>query len=173
MTMTELVSRRGEYIRASAAEAWRALTDPDLTEQYLEGSRIRSTWRVGDPITYLAPDRVTPLLEGKLLEVVPNRRLVFECRLLFDPVFAAENPHRETFEIEDYGDVCFLTATFDQYQPNSAAYAFACNARGGMDLTGSSLKSLLETGQPIKLQMAGDGGTFGRPTSSAARPAAN
>jgi len=152
--MTELVSRRGEYIRASAAEVWRALTDPDLTEQYLRGCRVQSTWREGDSITYLVADGVTPFLEGKLLEVIPSRRLRFECRLLFDPAFAAEKPHRETFEIEEHGDVCYLTATFDQYQPNSAAYRFACDARGGMDLTGSSLKSLLETGQPINLEMA-------------------
>ena len=154
MTNADLVSRRGEYIRASASEVWRALTDPDLTAKYLRGARVQSTWRKDDPITYLAADGHTPFLQGKLLEVIPNRRLVFECRLLFDPVFAAEKPHRETFEIEEYGDVCYLTATFDQYQPDSAAYAFACDARGGMDLTGSSLKSLLETGQPITLETA-------------------
>lgn len=151
--MTELKSNRGEYIRASAADVWRALTDPDMTEQYLGDARVQSTWRAGDEITYLAPDGVTRLLEGKLLEVVPNRRLVFECRLLWDPRFAAEEPHREAFEIEDFGDVCLLTATFDQYQPDSLSYAFACDSRGGMDLTGSSLKSLLETGTPIKLAM--------------------
>jgi len=151
--MTELKSRRGEYIRASAADVWRALTDPDMTEQYLGGARVQSTWRPGDEIAYLAPDGVTRLLEGTLLEVVPNRRLVFECRLLWDPRFAAEKPHREAFEIEDFGDVSFLTATFDQYQPDSLSYAFACDSRGGMDLTGSSLKSLLETGTPIRLPM--------------------
>jgi uncharacterized protein YndB with AHSA1/START domain len=149
--MTELVSKRGEYIRASAAEVWRALTDPDMTEQYLRGARVQSTWVPGDEIAYLLPDGATRLLEGKLLEVVPNRRLVFECRLLFDPRFAAEKPHRETFEIDDLGEVCYLTATFDEYEPNSLSYAFACDSRGGMDLTGSSLKSLLETGTPIKL----------------------
>jgi len=149
--MTELVSRRGEYIRAPAADIWRALTDPDMTEQYLGGARVQSTWQPGEAITYLAPDGVTRLLEGRLIEVVPNRRLVFECRLLWDPRFAAERPHRETFEIDDLGDVCFLSATFDQYQPDSLSYAFACDSRGGMDLTGSSLKSLLETGAPIKL----------------------
>ena len=149
--MTELRSKRGEYVRASAADVWRALTDPDLTEQYLGGARVQSTWRPGDEITYLAPDGVTRLLEGKLLEVVPTRRLVFECRLLWDPRFAAENPHRETFEIEDFGDVCFLMATFDQYEADSLSYAFACDSMGGMDLTGSSLKSLLETGTPIRL----------------------
>ena len=149
--MTELVSKRGEYIRASTADVWRALTDPDMTEQYLGGARVRSTWQPGGEITYMAPDGITRLLEGKLLEVVPNRRLVFECRLLWDPRFADEEPHRETFEIDDLGDVCFLMATFDQYEPDSLSYAFACDSRGGMDLTGSSLKSLLETGTPIKL----------------------
>ena len=102
---------------------------------------------------------MTRLLEGRLLEVVPNRRLVFECRLLWDPRFAAEKPHREAFEIEDFGGVCFLTATFFQYQPDSLSYGFACDSRGGMDLTGSSLKSLLETGKPIRLAMGAGGST--------------
>ena len=150
--MKELKTKRGEYIRASASQIWQALTDPDMTEQYLGGSRIQSSFQPGAEITYVAPDRSTRLLEGTLLEVEPNRRLVFKCRLLFDPRFAAEQPHRESFEIEEFeAGVCKLTATFDQYQPGSLAYEFACDTRGGMDLTGSSLKSLLETGRPIQL----------------------
>lgn len=147
--MPELISKRSEYIRASASEVWRALTDPDLTEQYI-GTRVQSTWQVGDEIRYVTADG-NVMLEGTLLEVVPNRRLVYECRLLWEPRFAAEKSHRETFEIEDFGDVCKLSAVFDDYEPDSPSFAFACDSRGGMDLTGSSLKSLLETGSPLFL----------------------
>ena len=152
--MEELVTRRGEYIRASASEIWRALTDPEMSQQYL-GARVHSTWLPGDEIGYYSPDGSMKLTEGTIVEALPNRRLVFMARHLFDPAFAAEKPHRETFEIEEFGEVCRLTAIFDQYEPNSASYGFACDTRGGMEFTGSSIKSLLETGTPIHREVLG------------------
>lgn len=81
-----------------------------------------------------------------MLEVEPRRRLVFECRLLFDPAFAADSPHRETFVVEEMSEICKLTATFDRYAPDSPTYRFSAD---GMPRTGSALKSLLETGEAL------------------------
>jgi uncharacterized protein YndB with AHSA1/START domain len=143
--MSDMTVTREEYIRASADQVWQALTDPAVTAQYVfGGARVQSTWRPGDDIIYLSPDGSTRLLEGMLLEVEPRRRLVLECRLLWDPELAADSPHRETFEIEEMGDICKLTATFDRYAPGSLVYQ-----QCGMAMTGSSLKSLLETGEAL------------------------
>ncbi|HEX5501659.1 MAG TPA: SRPBCC domain-containing protein [Thermomicrobiales bacterium] len=145
--MSERVLRREEYIRASADQVWRALTDPEVTARYaFGGARVQSTWRVGDEIHYLTPDGAGRLLEGTLLEVERGRRLVLSCRFLGDPRLAADRPHRETFEIEDLGELCKLTATFDHYAPDSPAYQHCAL---GMAMTGSSLKSLLETGAAL------------------------
>jgi hypothetical protein len=136
------------YIRTTAEELWRALTDGDLSVQYV-GARVQSTWRPGDEIVYLTPEGSAHLVEGTLLEVVPNRRFVFEGRLLLDPALAADSPHRELFEIEDLGGgVCRCTATFDGYAPGSPTLAF--QGQGNMQMCGSSLKSLLETGEPLQ-----------------------
>ena len=43
------------YIRTTAQELWRALTDGDLSVQYV-GARVESTWRPGEEIVYLTPD---------------------------------------------------------------------------------------------------------------------
>jgi len=143
MVSTDLVHKRTAYIRASADDVWRALTDPSLTIRYV-GTRVESTWKPGDQLIYLAPDSDQKLLEGTLLEVEPGRRLVLECRWLFSPEMAAEQPHREVFEIEPLGEVTKLTATFDGYEEGSAAY-FACD----MARTGDGLKYLLETGKDL------------------------
>jgi uncharacterized protein YndB with AHSA1/START domain len=141
--MSELTLTRTAYIKAPAAEVWRALTDPQLTVQYV-GGRVQSTWRPGDEVAYLAPDSDEKLLLGRLLEVEPNRRLVLECRWLFTPELAADKPHREVFELEPMGEITRLTATFDGYEPGSPAY-LACD----MARTGENLKSVLETGAPL------------------------
>src|SRR5262245_14365220 len=106
------------YIRTTPVELWRALTDGDLSVQYV-GARVESSWRPGEEIVYLSPDRTTRLVQGTLLEVVPNRRFVFDGRLLADEALATDRPHRELFEIEDLGDICRCTAVFDQYAPHS------------------------------------------------------
>ena|SRR5438105_1562106 len=54
------------YIRTTADELWRALTDGDQSVQYV-GARVQSTWRSGDEIVYLSPDGTTTrLVEGTL-----------------------------------------------------------------------------------------------------------
>jgi uncharacterized protein YndB with AHSA1/START domain len=140
--MPQLTKSRTAYIKAPADQVWRALTDPALTIQYV-GGRVQSTWRPGDQIAYLAPDGDEKTLEGQLIEVEPNRKLVLECRWLFTPELAADQPHVETFEIEPMGEATKLTATFT-YEPDSPTYA-ACD----MARTGDNLKSLLETGKPV------------------------
>lgn len=144
--MSDLTLTNTIYIRTTAAQLWQALTDPDITGKYTSGARVQSSWRPGDAIIYLAPDGATRLIEGTLLAVEPGQRLAFECRLLFNIALAGDRPHRETFAIEEMGEICKLTATFDRYAPDSPAYRVAAQ---GMPRTGSALKSLLETGEAL------------------------
>lgn len=148
--MSELKLSRVAYIRAPVSSVWQALIDPDLTEQYV-GARVRSTWRPGDEVAYLASDRDEKVLEGRLIEVEPNRKLVLECRWLFTPELAADKPHRETFELEPLGAITKLTAVFDEYEEGSPSYA-ACD----MARTGESLKSLLETGRALEFPITSE-----------------
>ncbi len=39
-------------IAAPRQRVWEALTDPALIQQYFLGTKVTTTWRVGDPITY-------------------------------------------------------------------------------------------------------------------------
>jgi len=141
--MSEKKKTQTAYINAPVQEVWRALTDPQLTVQYV-GGRVQSTWRAGDEVLYLAPDSDARLLEGHVVEVEPLRRLTIRCRWLFALELANDEPHRETFELETVGNVTRLTATFDEYEDGSASY-HACD----MARTGDSLKTLLECGSRL------------------------
>jgi hypothetical protein len=71
--MPEATLSNTVFIRTSAEDLWRALTDGDIAVQYV-GSRVQSSWQPGDEIVYLSPDGATRLVEGRLLEVEPRRR---------------------------------------------------------------------------------------------------
>ena len=68
--MSQTTKARTAYINAPLEEVWRALSDPDVTVQYV-GARVQSTWRPGDEVLYLAPDSDARLLEGQIIEVDP------------------------------------------------------------------------------------------------------
>ena len=67
----------------------------------------------------------------------------------FHPTFGEfrnEPPSKVTFEIVPGGDVVRLTMVHDEFQENSAVYR-ACSEAWPLIL--SSLKTLLETGEPL------------------------
>ncbi|MFY8036896.1 MAG: SRPBCC domain-containing protein, partial [Cyclobacteriaceae bacterium] len=39
-------------INASSQKVWTALTDPEMVKQYFFGTKLQTTWKVGDPITF-------------------------------------------------------------------------------------------------------------------------
>jgi uncharacterized protein YndB with AHSA1/START domain len=47
-----LVAKTDILIHASAAQVWKALTDPALIKQYLHGTDTKTDWVVGSPITF-------------------------------------------------------------------------------------------------------------------------
>ncbi len=71
------VAKAEIHINASAAEVWKALTDPAMVKQYLFGTDVSSDWKVGSSLTY------TGVWEGKaytdkgtILEIEPEKLLV-------------------------------------------------------------------------------------------------
>ena len=50
--MNGIVATAETEIDASAADVWRALTDPAHIEQYMFGSKVETDWQVGSPIVW-------------------------------------------------------------------------------------------------------------------------
>jgi uncharacterized protein YndB with AHSA1/START domain len=87
------------------------------------------------------------MVEGRVLEAEPPRRLVHTWRSLYDPELAADRPSRVTWEIaEEAPGVCRLTVTHDDFDSETATYR---NVAGGWMWVLSGLKSVLETGEPL------------------------
>ena len=131
------------YIASTPEKVWKALTDPDITERYWGGTRIESDWRVGSKVIYRRDGKVTD--EHELLTCEPPLRFSHTFHPLFGE-FASEPPSRVEFEIVPGGSTVRLTMTHDNFQESSKVYR-ACSGAWPMLL--SSLKTLLETGQPL------------------------
>jgi uncharacterized protein YndB with AHSA1/START domain/DNA-binding transcriptional ArsR family regulator len=132
------------YIRTTPERLWQALTDGELTKQYYYDTEVRSDLTVGSPFRYYAGEDV--LLDGKVLEADPPRRLVTTFSALWSPDVAADPPSRITYEIEPMGAACRLRMIHDELAPDSATFH---EVAGGWSHILSGLKTLLETGEPL------------------------
>jgi uncharacterized protein YndB with AHSA1/START domain/DNA-binding transcriptional ArsR family regulator len=133
------------YIRTTAEELWRAITDPDFTRRYWYGALSRSEWTVGARWTSEAEDGQV-YLEGEILEIEPPRRLAHTFHVVHDPGAAQDAPSRVTWEITPMGDSCRLRLVHEGMGEATRAYV-----SGGWEYILSGLKTILETGQPLKV----------------------
>lgn len=130
------------YIRTKAADLWRAITDPDVTQRYYYGMRIHSTLEVGAPLQFRSGDKLVH--DGKVLSVEPGRRLVHSfCFADSDDALS-----RVTWEIEEQDDLCRLTLTHDEFDGETETYKAV---RLGWYPIFAGLKTLLETGEPLTI----------------------
>jgi uncharacterized protein YndB with AHSA1/START domain len=148
MTHHDLSFTYETYIRATPERVWQAFTDGDLTARYFYGARVQSTWRPGDEIVFVGPDGTTRMSAGTIAEADPGRRLVYRARLLYDPEVAKDAPIRLTWEIAPLGEVCKLVLTHDEFEGQTATYRAVT---GGVPVLMASIKSLLETGEPLSV----------------------
>jgi uncharacterized protein YndB with AHSA1/START domain len=76
----DLIVEKSVEIAASSQEVWRALTDPDMIRQWMDGAQVESTWLPDSDITFTGTmpnfnkkyhDR------GTVLAVEPGKRLQY------------------------------------------------------------------------------------------------
>ncbi len=133
------------YISASPEKVWEALVDPDTAAKYWQHVNL-SDWKPGSRWEHRESGRNGPLrLVGKVLESSPPRRLVLSWASP-EHEAQAEKHSRVTFEIEPVGGVVRLTVTHDRLEPGSEMLE---SISAGWPKVLSSLKSMLESGQPL------------------------
>jgi len=139
------------YIRTTPEKLWDALTQPEFTRAYWGGIWHDCSWEPGAPWRMMFADgRVADT--GEVLEVDRPRRLVLKWRNEFRPDLKAEGYSRATLELEPEGETVKLTVTHEIDRTGSK---FIAAVSGGWPGILSSLKSLLETGQPLPLRKCG------------------
>jgi uncharacterized protein YndB with AHSA1/START domain len=137
------------FIKAPPEAIWKALLEPEFTEQYFHGTRFDSTDLAPGSrfVTHIAADgRVA--VEGTVLEFDPPHRFVHTWRAMYADELAAESPSRVTWEIEPHDEgYCKVTVVHDQLDgaPKTAENV----SGGGWMYILSGLKTLLETGAPL------------------------
>lgn len=133
------------YIRTSPDKLWAALTQPEFTRRYWAETWQESEWKAGADWRLMIPDgRVGDV--GRILEIDPPNKLVLEWSIDFPPDLKAEGPTRVTYLIEPAGTAVKLTLMQETTVPDSRI--IDAMSQGWPHLL-ASLKSLLETGEPL------------------------
>jgi len=138
------------YIRTTPEKLWQAITDPAFTRQYFFEQAVESTWKPGASYRHRAPDG-SLMIEGKILEIDPPRRLVqtFHCPAKEET--KADRPSRVTWLIEPLGEACKLTLTHDDFDGETATWS---SVGKGWNPVLSGLKTLMETGKALRIGAA-------------------
>jgi uncharacterized protein YndB with AHSA1/START domain len=131
------------YIETTPEKLWHALTDGDFTEHYWFGHRVTSDWKVGS--AYRFANQGKPMVEGKVLEADPPRRLAYSWDAVKEGA-ARERTSRVTFDIEPRGKVVKLTVTHDELDERGETLR---GISSGWPMVMASLKSFLETGREL------------------------
>jgi len=132
------------YIRTSPEQLWQAITDPAFTERYFFRTQVDADWRAGRRLEYVRADG-SLVVEGEVLEAEPPRRLVTTWAFRHTPELRDDPPSRVTWEIESVGQVCRLTLVHEFGSETRTSQRVV----EGWPRVLSSLKSLLETGEPL------------------------
>jgi uncharacterized protein YndB with AHSA1/START domain len=121
------------YIRTTAERLWEAITDEEARKRY----------------SFQPPPGMEPgdFATGETVESDPPHRLVQTMQPRWSPEVASHPPTRITYEIRPWRDgIVGLRVTHGDLEEDASGEIY-----GGWPHILSSLKSLLETGEPLKL----------------------
>ncbi|HZC16979.1 MAG TPA: SRPBCC family protein [Caulobacteraceae bacterium] len=134
------------YIRAPAQTVWDYLIDPEQNKAFWSGYHQESSWRKGADYRIISADgKVWD--EGEVLEADPPRRLSVSWRHLVDEAMKAEGVSTASFDLEQQDNG--VTKVTLVHTIAVAESKFIVAVSRGWPMILSSLKSLLETGQPL------------------------
>ena len=139
------------YIASTPERVWKALTTAELSRQYFFGNAVEVDLKVGGAFIVRAPDGSLHI-GGEVFECDPPRKLTVTFNVNWPALIETLGPTLVSYEIEPAGNAVRLTMTESHDRPISDD--ILSGGRQGWPAILSSLKSLLETGSPLTVQMA-------------------
>jgi uncharacterized protein YndB with AHSA1/START domain len=139
------------YIASTPEKVWQALTTAEFSRQYFFGNAVEVDLRVGGAYIVRTPDGNLHI-SGEVIECDPPRRLSVTFNVNWPELVEKLGLTLVTWEIEQAGDAVKLTLI--QSQDCALGDDILSGGRSGWPAILSSLKSVLETGKPLAVQMA-------------------
>jgi uncharacterized protein YndB with AHSA1/START domain len=139
------------YIASTPEKIWEALTTAEFSRQYFFGNAVEIDLKVGGAFIARAPDGSLHI-GGEVFECDPPRKLAVTFNVNWPGLIEKLGPTLVSYEIEPAGDAVRLTMTESHDRPLNDD--ILSGGRAGWPAMLSSLKSLLETGKPLAVQMA-------------------
>ena len=141
--MSGVVATAETTVDAPPARVWSALTDPELIQQYMMGSRVETDWRPGSTISWRGEYNGKAYEDkGEVLEVIPQRLLkVTHFSPLSGEADRPENYHTVSYALDDAGGRTKVTLT----QDNNASEEAAAHSAETWSQMLSGLKRVVES----------------------------
>jgi uncharacterized protein YndB with AHSA1/START domain len=144
------------FIRAPRERVWNALIDPQFTTQYFHGTRFESSFEPGARFVNRIVEQDRPAADGTIEVFDPPSRLVYTWHVLYDAEMAEEPPGRVEWTLapatED-GSVTRVTMRHGDLAMSPKTWE---SVRVGWVAILDSMKTLLETGEPLPSVDTGD-----------------
>ncbi|MEZ5428520.1 MAG: SRPBCC family protein [Pyrinomonadaceae bacterium] len=131
------------YINTTPEKLWEALTNTDFMKLYWFGSSFETDWKIGSSIKETMQNG-KPGFEGEILKFDPPRLLSYSFFV------KDEEKTKVTFEISKQGEAVKLTTIHEGYERGTKEYE---STGEGWAVILSGIKSLLETGKPLALDL--------------------
>jgi uncharacterized protein YndB with AHSA1/START domain len=138
------------YIASTPEKVWQALTSAEFSRKYFFGNSVEIDLRVGGDYFVRTPDGSLHI-SGEVAECAPHRKLSFTFNVNWPDLIEKLGPTLVTYDIEPAGDAVRLTMTESHDRPLDDD--ILSGGRQGWPAILSSLKSLLETGEPLVVKM--------------------
>jgi len=138
------------YIAATPEKVWQALTSAEFSRKYFSGHAVEVDLRVGGAFIMRTPDGALHI-SGEVIECDPPKRLTVTFNVNWPALVEKLGPTLVTYEIEQVGDAVKLTML--QSHDREISDDILSGGRTGWPAILSSLKSLLETGNALAIEM--------------------
>src|SRR3569832_921494 len=139
------------YIASTPEKVWEALTSAEFSRKYFFGNTVEIDLKVGGAYIVRTPDGALHI-SGEVAECVPHRKLTFTFNVTWPDLIEKLGPTLVSYDIAPAGDAVRLTMSESHDRPLDDD--ILSGGRQGWPAILSSLKSLLETGEPLVVKMA-------------------